>query len=46
VLAKWTHAALAFALASFSLSRVHRRVARAAVSTASPVAPLALGLRW
>src|SRR5262249_32849578 len=27
LLAKWTHAALAFALASFSLSRVHRRAA-------------------
>src|SRR5262249_12734354 len=33
LLAKWTRAALAFALASFSLSRVHRRAARAAAAS-------------
>ena len=33
LLAKWTRAALAFALASFSLSRVQRRAARAAAAS-------------
>jgi len=42
LLAKWPRATLAFAPASFSLSRVQ---SAAAVSTAGPVAPLSLGLR-
>src|SRR5262249_36288639 len=45
LLAKWPRAASAFAPASFSLSRVQSPCRAAAVSTASPVAPLSLGLR-
>ena len=45
LLAKWPRATLAFAPASFSLSRVQSPCRAAAVSTAGPVAPLSLGLR-
>jgi hypothetical protein len=40
LLAKWTRAALAFALASFSVSRVHHRAARV-VLQASIMKPVA-----
>ena len=39
LLAKWTRATLAFALASFSQSRVHRRAARAAAASLNLGAP-------